>query len=85
MNMQSYFMGVATAGFLMAGIFFLRFWTKTRDQLFGAFAAAFFLLAVERAVLFFTYGDQPHSAFYLLRLAAFLIIGYAIVRKNREA
>jgi hypothetical protein len=36
--------------FLIAGLFFLRFWTRTRDFLFAAFAAAFWLLAANQAL-----------------------------------
>lgn len=79
-----FLMGVSTAGFTVAAIFFLRFWTRTRDQLFGAFAAAFFLFAVERSLLFMNSGDEPRSSIYVLRLVAFCLIGVAILRKNRE-
>lgn len=85
MNLEAFFIGVTTAGFLVLTLFFLRFWMRTKDQLFGAFAAAFFLMALERTLLFVSRGDQPNSLFYLLRLAAFIIIGGAIIRKNREA
>jgi len=80
-----FLMGASTAGFTIAALFFLKFWTRTRDQLFAAFAAAFVLFATERTLLFLNSGDEPRSAIYVLRLAAFLIIGVAIMRKNREA
>lgn len=33
------------AGYLVAGLFFLRFWRASPDRLFASFAAAFWLLA----------------------------------------
>jgi hypothetical protein len=76
--------GAITAGFLVAALFFLRFWKSTRDGLFLSFAAAFFLLGAVQALLALT--DVPveeRSLFYLLRLAAFVLILLAIWRKNR--
>lgn len=70
---------------LVAGLFFLRFWRTSRDRLFVMFAAAFWILAVQRVLLAVTrqvFEDQ--AAFYLLRLLAFLIIIVAIVDKNRR-
>jgi hypothetical protein len=78
--------GAITMGFLVAGFFFLRFWKRTRDSLFLAFATAFWLLGLGQAVLAFT--DIPveeRSWLYLLRLAAFSLILVSIWRKNRPA
>jgi hypothetical protein len=85
MNLQIYLMGVSTAGFLVVALFFLRFWSRTKDQLFSSFAAAFTLLAVERFLLVYLAADEPRTFVYIIRLVAFLILGIAIVRKNREA
>lgn len=77
--------GIVTMGFAVASLFFLRFWKRTRDGLFLSFAAAFFLLGLVQALLALT--DIPveeRSLFYLLRLAAFLVIIAAIWNKNRE-
>ena len=78
--------GAITMGFLVAGFFFLRFWKRTRETLFLAFAAAFWLLGLGQALLSFT--DIPveeRSWLYLLRLAAFSLILVSIWRKNRRA
>lgn len=78
--------GAITMGFLIAGFFFLRFWKRTREGLFLAFAAAFWLLGLGQALLAFT--DIPveeRSWLYLLRLAAFSLILFSIWRKNRRA
>ena len=78
--------GAVTLGFLVAGLFFLRFWKRTRDGLFIAFALAFWLLGLTQALLAFT--DIPveeRSWLFLLRLAAFSLILISIWRKNRRA
>ena len=77
--------GAVTLGFIISALFFLRFWRSTREQLFLAFAAAFFLLGFGQALL--TVGSVPveeRSWLYLFRLAAFGIILAAIIRKNRR-
>jgi hypothetical protein len=78
--------GAITMGFLVAGFFFLRFWKRTRDGLFLAFAAAFWLLGLGQALLAFTeIPVEERSWLYLLRLAAFSLILVSIWRKNRRA
>lgn len=77
--------GLITMGFLIAGLFFLRFWRRTGDLLFAAFAAAFWLLAANQTLL--VLADVPAEEktwFYLLRLAAFGLIIAAITFKNRQ-
>lgn len=78
------FMGGATAvGCLVAGLFFLRFWTRTRDGLFLAFAIAFWLMAVNQALpVLLALRDEAVGGIYLLRLTAFLLIIGAILAKN---
>ena len=39
-----YIAGAISLGFLAVSLFFLRFWRRTRDSLFLAFAAAFVLI-----------------------------------------
>ncbi|MGH7905304.1 MAG: DUF5985 family protein, partial [Candidatus Binataceae bacterium] len=76
-----------TMGFLLAGLFFLRFWRRTGDTLFAIFAAAFWLFAVNQTVVaVLKISDEAKSFVYVLRLAAFLLIIVAIIAKNvREA
>jgi membrane protein DedA with SNARE-associated domain len=77
--------GLITMGFLVAGLLFLRFWKRTRDLLFGAFAAAFCLLAVNQAlVALIDIPREERSWIYLLRVAAFALIIIAVVWKNRD-
>lgn len=78
--------GLITMGFLVAALFFLRFWRQTRDGLFAAFAAAFALLAATQALLAFSHVPvEERSPLYLLRLAAFAIIIAAVIAKNRKS
>ena len=81
--MTSFLGGMITTGFLVAALFFLRFWWRTRDVLFATFGAAFLLLAINQAVVSMALlprEDQPYA--YLLRLVAFSLLIIAIVRKN---
>ncbi len=67
-------------------MFFLRFWTQSRDRLFAIFAAAFCLLAVQRGMLILgSVGAEASIWPYAVRLLAFLLILGAIVDKNRAA
>jgi hypothetical protein len=80
---NTFLAGMVTAGFLAAGLYFARFWSRSRDFLFLAFTIAFWLLALNQA--FVALAPEPASGqswFYLLRVAAFLLIAAAIVRKN---
>ena len=83
--LNDFLSGAITVGFLIAGLFFLRFWKRTRDGLFIAFALAFWLLGLGQALL--TFADIPieeRSWLYLLRLAAFSLILISIWLKNRK-
>jgi len=75
--------GAITFGFTIAALFFARFWRRSGDSLFLAFAVAFALLGLNQALLVLT--DIPveeRSPLYLLRLAAFVLIIFAILKKN---
>ena len=77
--------GLIVAGYLLASIFFLRFWTRTRDWLFLIFCAAFALFAAEQVLLVFTRETREEQTwFYLCRLLGFILILAAIGLKNRR-
>jgi zinc transporter ZupT len=81
--MIDFLAGAVTLGYAVASVFFLRFWRKTADRLFLAFAAAFVLLALNQvlaAVLEF--GDERTPYVYSLRVLGFLLILWAIIDKN---
>jgi len=81
--MFDFLSGVITMGFLVAGLFFLRFWRRTRDRLFAAFAAAFWLLAANQGLVAMVHTPREEESWiYLLRLAAFTLIIAAIISKN---
>lgn len=84
--MNLFLTGAVVFGFLVAGLFFIRFWRKTHDRLFLFFAGAFWTLGGEQAVLAATgwANDPAYYYVYLMRLAAFLLIIAAIVDKNRS-
>jgi hypothetical protein len=78
-----FFSGMIAMGFAVCAVFFLRFWRRTRDSLFLVFSIAFLLLALNQALTtLLGLPLEERSWLYLLRLAAFLIIIGAIVRKN---
>ncbi|HYF55554.1 MAG TPA: DUF5985 family protein [Salinarimonas sp.] len=84
--MSEFVWGLITMGYSIAGLFFLRFWVRTRDGLFAAFAVAFWLLALNQALVAISeVPREEQTSFYLLRLAAFAIIIGAIVAKNLRA
>jgi hypothetical protein len=77
--------GLITMGFVIASVFFVRFWARTRDGLFLTFAAAFCLLAANQAlVALLEVPREELSWAYLLRVLAFAIIIAGVIRKNRQ-
>ncbi|HXI13745.1 MAG TPA: DUF5985 family protein [Thermoanaerobaculia bacterium] len=83
--MNALLSGVLIAGYLVIALFFLRFWSQSRDRLFLMFAGAFGILAVQRLAIALTREVIEHQApLYLLRLAAFMVIIIAIIDKNRR-
>ena len=81
-----FLLGGVVMGCVVAGLFFLRFWRKTRDPLFMAFALAFALLGSGQAILALAnISTEERSSLFLIRLTAFALILFAILRKNRGA
>jgi hypothetical protein len=85
MNTANIFLwGVCVMGSAIAGMFFLRFWRKTHDRLFLIFALAFWLLGANwLALTFVSDKSETQPLLYLIRLAAFVLIIFGIVDKNR--
>lgn len=84
--MIEFLSGAATMGFVVAAVFFLRFWRRTHDRFFVAFAVAFFLLALNQALSqWLGAADERVMYTYLLRVLGFVIILAAIVDKNTGA
>jgi Family of unknown function (DUF5985) len=86
MTLYDFLSGAVAFGFFVCGLFFLRYWSRSRDQLFLAFALAFALLGSGQAILALAnIPTEERGAVYLFRLTAFLLILVAIYRKNRTA
>ena len=86
MTVYDFLSGAVAFGFLVCGVFFLRFWRRTRDELFLAFALAFALLGLGQGLLALAnIPTEERGSIYLVRLAAFALILFAIMRKNRSA
>jgi hypothetical protein len=81
--LANFLAGMVTMGFLIAALFFAKFWSRTRDALFAIFAAAFLLLAVHQGVLIGSELPRSEQGWtYLLRLFAFSLLAIAILYKN---
>jgi hypothetical protein len=81
--MIGFMAGAVTLAYLVSAAFFLRFWRKTSDRLFLAFACAFTLFAVNQALIdMLAVMFEPESFAYLLRVLGFVIILGAILDKN---
>ncbi len=81
--MTDFAYGVIAAGYLIAGVFFLRFWSKTRESLLLIFACAFWLLAISQTLLGLLDLDREEQSWiYLIRLLAFSLIIVGIVSVN---
>ena len=76
--------GALAMGYAVAALFFVRFWRQSRDRLFAAFATAFGILAAQRTALNLAAVYEWDAIWaYLMRLAAFVLLLYAIFDKNR--
>ena len=82
--MNAVISGAILLGYWAIGAFFSRFWRMSGDRFFGFFAIAFWLLAAERLILIVVDVENEIRPYvYAVRLAAFLVILYAIFDKNR--
>lgn len=82
-SLKLFVAGAFCAGFLIAALFFLRFWMRTKDPLFASFSVAFVLMGANQAVSGFAnvaHGEDSRA--YLLRLGAFVLIIVAVLGKN---
>jgi hypothetical protein len=81
--MISFLSGAITLGFFLAGAFFIRFWRKTGDRLFIHFAVAFWLFALNQGLAWALGDSDERTGYtYILRIAGYIIILFAIVDKN---
>ncbi|HEX3353918.1 MAG TPA: DUF5985 family protein [Terriglobales bacterium] len=83
MKIEAFLLGVVATSSITAGVFFLKFWKRTHDLLFLAFAVAFVIEGLNRVVTILTPHPNEASPWtYLVRLFAFLLILSGILHKN---
>jgi hypothetical protein len=81
--MSDFVYGALAASYLIAGVFFLRFWTRTRERLLLIFALAFWMLALNQSLLGVLDLEREEQCWlYLIRLASFTLIIAGIVLVN---
>jgi len=73
--MIQFLYGMNTMGFLVAGLFFWRFWRKSADNLFIAFSDQFFHAIAAAPSLSYNWS-------FFFRLAGFGLLIFAVLRKN---
>ena len=74
--------GTVAMGYLIVGLFFLRFWRRTGDRLFLVFALAFWLLTGNVAACALADIPRDEGSVYVIRLAAFALIVAGMDGKN---
>ena len=80
---EAFMLGVIATASVTAGVFFLKFWRKTRDSLFLAFGLAFLIEGVNRcAFLSLSKPNEGSPYIYTVRLLSFLLMLGAILYKN---
>jgi Kef-type K+ transport system membrane component KefB len=81
--MTTFLSGMITAGFLVAALFFFRFWKRTGDSLFAIFGISFLLFAAGQSIsVSFDFLQDDKTWVYVLRLVGFVLLLAAIARKN---
>jgi type IV secretory pathway component VirB8 len=84
-ELYDFLSGATALACFAVATFFFRFWRETRDRLFLLFALSFVFMTINRTVLvLFTPSKENEPFVYLLRLAAFVVIAFAVIDKNRK-
>ncbi|HXF55766.1 MAG TPA: DUF5985 family protein [Hyphomicrobiaceae bacterium] len=77
--------GASAMGALVAALFFLKFWTQTRDRFFILFSIAFGVDGLTRTLIALEQLPNEHEPLYYgARLITFGLILVAIIDKNRK-
>jgi hypothetical protein len=81
--MEQFLLGGISVASAFVGLFFFRFWARTRDRFFLYFSASFWIESVHRAVLGL-YADfaESNPLTFLARVLAYGLILVAILHKN---
>jgi hypothetical protein len=83
--MNEFAWGALSMSACIAGLFFLRFWRRTKEPLFAYFAAAFAILMLNwLGLALVPPANESRHQVYLLRLLAFVLILVGVVDKNRR-
>lgn len=84
-SIVTFLAGATAMASWVAGLFFLRFWKKTRDTLFLYFALSFWVLCLNWTLVGAAHPtSETQHYYYVMRLVAFGLIIVAVVQKNRE-
>lgn len=85
--MRSFIFGLLTMASAVSALFFLRYWSRTRDRLFGFFALAFGVMAANWATQLGIRPELEASEYrvYVVRFIAFMLIIIGIIDKNRRS
>lgn len=81
--MNAMLMGAIAIASLVAGLFFFRFWRRSRDRFFLYFALSFWIEAGNRVALGLAAASELEPVFYSVRVVAYGLILLAIFQKNR--
>ena len=80
-----YIAGAVCTMCLVAAMFFLRFFYRTRDVLFLCFAGSFLLQTVARVLAIWVHdAANDRAPVYILRVISYGLILFAIFLKNRS-
>ena len=84
--MNQFLWGALSILCIVAAVFFSKYWRRTRDQLFLAFAAGFGVLGLHWALLgLVNPSDETRHFLYVPRFLAFALILLGVIRKNRSS
>lgn len=83
--MTQFLRGALAMACVVAALFFARFWRVSRDRLFLAFSAAFWLFALNWTLLALENpSNETAHRLFIVRFLAFLVIIVGILDKNRQ-
>ena len=83
--MKQFLWGALALSCGVAGLFFFRFWTVSRDRIFVFFALAFWALALHWTALGISNPSvESRHYVFLVRLLAFVLIIAGVLDKNRR-
>jgi len=83
-TLPSMLAGAVSVTSLVAALFFLRFWQRTRDRFFLLFSIAFAIYSLSQFVLGLIEISEFEPLYYVPRLLTFVLIVLAVADKNRR-